>query len=127
MTEPTPAFCQSYDEARKIYLDGELQAWDGNKWEDIMAGSQPFFSRRVEEYRRKPKPQPPVNLTPTYGGSIVAWHRLQNGRIVEHRFWTGEDFASWVWGKDLADIQVFKRIDITGYDLKKIAEQVNAG
>jgi hypothetical protein len=112
-----PPFCTSYDEARQIYIEGELQAWDGTRWEDIPAGSTPFFSRRVEEYRRRPTAQ---HAAPKY----LVWSPDQEQSKRVRHFDSAHGVALFLWEKDLKETVVFKRCELSGYDLRKLEEQL---
>jgi hypothetical protein len=115
-----PPFCTDYEQARQIYNEGELQAWDGNRWEDIPAGLTPFFSRRPEEYRRRPhnnKELPPY---------MVYTPGAPDGQRAKG-FQTPDEVALHPWGKDVAQLMVFKRIDLEGYDIAKYKKQLEGG
>lgn len=119
--------CQSYDEARQIYLEGELQAWDGatGKWEDIPAGSQPFFSRRVEEYRRRPHVS-----GPRFFARVFRTLPHVDGNFVSIRcFDTGREVADYLWKEKLApgvDCEVYTKVALQSLDVRRIAEQLEA-
>ena len=115
-----PPFCQSYEEARKYFIAGELQAWDGTRWEDVPKEANCFFSRRVEEYRRRPDSSdfyPP----PRY---VVLKLDPATGKLRPYPANTPRSVGMLLWGESLQSALVFKHVEVTGYDLRKIEEQV---
>ena len=111
-----PAICQSYDEARQAFQDGELQAWDGrSRWVDIPFGSGVFFAREVGDYRRKPKSAGEAFL--------VVGFDVNRTRIIRG-YGSAKAAADSLWEQPLADVTVFKRVDIQSLDIKKIEEQL---
>lgn len=103
-----PPFCTSYEEAREIFLQGELQAWDGCRWEDIPAGCTPFFSRRVEEYRRRPKTGPEKK-----GPAFLVTGLTPKGTRVIHPAYSAKYVTMDMWESSLTSIEVFKRVELT--------------
>lgn len=114
-----PAFCQSYEEARELFIKGELQAWDGTRWEDVPKDANCFFSRRVEEYRQRPEKKPAP-------GFAVFRRNPDTGRADNvFKSSSAHEVATFLWGKDLESMMVFKLVSISGYDLREIEKQLN--
>ncbi len=109
-----PSFCQSYDDAREAFIDGELQYWDGTIWTDIPRGSTPFFSRRIEEYRRRPK------LDDRNFTMII---RGESGQFIRG-FGTAKQVADYLWESKVTDCDVFKRVRLDSLDTAKIQKQL---
>ena len=116
MDKQKPHICQSYDEARQAYLDGELQAWDGERWEDVPAGSNLLFARTLPEYRRKPSESP----TPLYCVSTS----FTDGSCSVRQFDTARGVTDYLWGKNMSQFRVFKQVGITSFSLEEIERQL---
>jgi len=111
------AHCETYEEARELMHKGELQTWDGLNWRDVSPGQLVFFSRNVEDYRRKPSAWDRI---PKY---FVHTRPAVRGKAV-HTFGDAQAVACFLWGLDLRGINVFKRVSLRSLDIKKIEEQL---
>jgi hypothetical protein len=119
--------CTSYEEARELLHKGELQAWDGSEWRDVAPGQLVFFSRDVEDYRRKPDI---AHTVPAYfvwtRTSVPSFSVLQAhpGPKRAHLFPTARDVANFLWGLDMRETHVFKRVSLQSLDIKRIEVQL---
>jgi hypothetical protein len=106
-----PPFCTSYDDAREAFIDGELQYWDGVMWVDIPVGSTPFFSRRIEEYRRKPEVD---------DHNFFVSVKDSRGTLVVRGFATARQVVDHIWREKMTDVEVFKRVRFTSLSISEI-------
>lgn len=105
--------CANYEEAQEAFRAGELQFWDGKQWLDLPVGDHVFFGRDPHDYRRRPTPQEAV---PVY---FVWYAGLSRGERIRC-FGKASEVANYLWGKDLRDCAMFKRVLVGAYDLKEI-------
>jgi hypothetical protein len=127
MTSP----CKTYEEARAAHHEGKLQYWDDQRlaWVDVGPGLCPFFSRNVEDYRRKPEhwQKIPKFLVWTRNQEISACPSTgEFSRRRTHWFTSARDVATFLWEKDVRHLYVFKRTNISSCDLRKIEQQLEA-
>lgn len=109
-----------YEQARAAHAAGQLQINIGTPeekvWKDVLPASGVFFSRPLDEYRKRPA----LAKAPRFFARYL--DRGGGHQIVS--FSEPHAVTTWLWGRDLDDIQVFKRIDLDSFDLRKIEAQL---